>query len=108
MGGQKSAEAIVAAAQGGEGPNTRNRTGTKRSMDERDADKRAETSERHRKAGGGTAEGTGVERQAPTARGETARAEPTELIEEVLRRENLMKMGLMSFLDEYRRSECYS
>lgn len=91
MDGQKSAEAIVAAAQGGKGPNTRNCTGTKHSMDERDADKRTEMSERPRRAGGGTAEGTGVERQAPTARGEIAGAKPTELTEEVLRRENLIK-----------------
>jgi len=59
MGEQKSAEAIVAAAHGGEGPNTRSRTGTERSMPEGDADKKAGKPERTRRVGGGTAEGTG-------------------------------------------------
>jgi RNA-directed DNA polymerase len=88
---QKSAEAEVAAAQGGEGPNTRSRTGTMRSMDERDAEGRAEMPERPRPASGGTAQGKGFERQADTARGENAGDETPMLMEEVLRRENLMK-----------------
>ena len=46
--------------------------------------------ERPRRVGGGTAEGRGVERQAPAARGEPAGAEPSLLMEEVLRRDNLM------------------
>ena len=46
--------------------------------------------ERPRRAGGGTAEGTGGERQAPAARGREAGAETSMLMEEVLRRENLM------------------
>ena len=43
-----------------------------------------------RRVGGGTAEGTGRERQAHAARGENAGDETTKLMEEVLRRENLM------------------
>lgn len=42
-----------------------------------------------RRAGGGTAEGTGGERQAPAARREKAGEEPTRLMEEVLCGENL-------------------
>ena len=59
-------------------------------MREADADKRAEKPERPRKVGGGTAEGTGVERQTRTARGEHAGDKPSMLMEEVLRRENVM------------------
>ena len=68
-GKQKSAEVIVAAAHGGEGPNTWSRTGTERSMPEGDADKMAERPERTRRAGGGTAEGTGRAHQAGPASG---------------------------------------
>src|SRR3989442_677873 len=89
MGEQKSAEAVVAAAHGGEGPNTRSRTGTMRSRREEDADTRAERPERPRRVGGGTAEGTGVERQTRTARGEQVGEKASMLMEEVLRRENV-------------------
>ena len=88
-GKQKSAEVIVAAAHGGEGPNTWSRTGTERSMPEGDADKMAERPERTRRAGGGTAEGKGGERQAPAAGREKAGEESTRLMEEVLCGENL-------------------
>ncbi|MGH7676098.1 MAG: group II intron reverse transcriptase/maturase, partial [Gemmatimonadales bacterium] len=54
-----------------------------------DAAKRAGRPERPRGAGDGIAEATGVERQADTARGEHAGAEAQELMEEVLRRENM-------------------
>lgn len=42
----------------GEGPNKRSRFGSKRSMNERDVDQKAEKPERSRKVGGGTTEGT--------------------------------------------------
>jgi RNA-directed DNA polymerase len=58
-------------------------------MREADADKRAEKPERARRAGGGTAEGTGVERQAGTARGEQAGDRTSMLMEEAMRRENV-------------------
>ena len=70
---QKSAEAVVAAAHSGEGPNTRSRVGTKRSMSEPGVEKKAEKLERTWKVGGGTAEDTGPARQALTARGEHAK-----------------------------------
>lgn len=57
-GEQESAEVVVTAAHGGEGPNETSRFGTKRSMSEEDADQKAERPERSRKVGGGTAEGT--------------------------------------------------
>ena len=47
--------------------------------------------ERPRTPGDGIAQGTGFERQAGTARSEHAGAEASTLMEEVLRRENLMK-----------------
>jgi hypothetical protein len=87
---QKSAEAIVAAMQRSEGPNTRSRYGTTHSRRERDADERAEMPERSRRGGGGTAEDTGVARQARPACGESAGTETALLMEEVLRRENVM------------------
>lgn len=87
---QKSAEAIVAAMQRSEGPNTRSRYGTPHSRRERDADERAEMPERPRTVGGGTAEDTGVARQARPACGESAGTETSMLMEEVLRRENVM------------------
>ena len=59
-------------------------------MDERDAGKRAERPEWAGRVGGGTAEGTGAARQAFRASGEQAGDETVELMEEVLRRENLM------------------
>jgi RNA-directed DNA polymerase len=60
-------------------------------MTEADADKRAERPERPRRVGGGAAEGTGDERQAVAARGENAGDEPSLLMEEVLRRENVSR-----------------
>ena len=60
-------------------------------MSEEDAVQKAEKPERSRKVGGGTAEGTTTARQALTARGEEAKAEAPSLMEEVLRRENVLK-----------------
>lgn len=57
----------------------------------RDVDKMAEMPERSRKVGGGTAEDRTPARQAPTARGDKAEEEAPSLIEEVLRRENVLK-----------------
>ena len=88
---QKSAKAVVAAAHSGGGPNTRSRRGPTRSMSKRDADKTAEKPERSRNVGGGTAEETTSARQTLAARGETAKDEAPSLIEEVLRRENVVK-----------------
>ena len=106
---QKSAEAVVAAAHSGEGLNRRSGFGSKRSMSEEDVAQKVEKPERSRKVGGGTAEGTTTARQALTARGEEARAEAPSLIEEVLRRENVLKAhGLLSFLEEHRRLVCSS
>ncbi len=59
-------------------------------MSERDADQKAEMPERPRRAGGGTAEGTGFARQADTARGEHAGDGAPSLMEEALCRENLL------------------
>lgn len=90
MGGQESAEAIVAAAYGSEGPNRRSRTGTERSMTEGDAGKKAEKLERFRKAGGGTAEEPDIARQAGTAREGKAGERASMLMEEVCARENML------------------
>ena len=60
-------------------------------MREGDVASRAEMPERTRKAGGGTAGGTGTERQARTAGREEAGDGAPKLMEEVLRRENLVK-----------------
>jgi RNA-directed DNA polymerase len=49
----------------------------------------AEMPARSRRAGGGTAEGTGIERQADAARGGRAGDDPTMLMDEVVRRENV-------------------
>ena len=59
-------------------------------MSEEGADKRAEMPERPLKAGGGTAEGKGSERQADTAHRGKAGDETAGLMEEVLRRENVL------------------
>jgi len=59
-------------------------------MDKTDADKEPEMAKRPRKPSSGTAERTGNVRQMPTARRENVEAETTNLMEEVLRRENLM------------------
>ncbi len=58
-------------------------------MDRRDAGKKAERPERTGRIGGGTAEGTGTACQAIPASGEKAGEGAPELMEEVLRRENL-------------------
>lgn len=90
MGEQKSAEAKVAAAHAANGPNMRSRTGAKHSGREGDAGSRVEKPERPGEASGGTAHGPGVERQARTACGENAGDGTPELMEEVLRHENMM------------------
>jgi len=59
-------------------------------MSEEDADQKAEMPERPRKVGGGTAEDTGFERQADTAHRGNAGDETSRLMEEVLRRENVL------------------
>lgn len=59
-------------------------------MSEEDAAQKAEKPERSRKAGGGTAEDTATERQTLTARGGKTEVEARSLMEEVLRRENVM------------------
>ena len=59
-------------------------------MDETDADRRAEMPEDSRKVAGGTGEKKGRERQASTAVKEKAQPEAEELLEEVLRRENML------------------
>jgi RNA-directed DNA polymerase len=58
-------------------------------MDRRDAGKKAERPEQAGKVGGGTAEDTGAARQAVAASGEKAGEGAPELMEEVLRDENL-------------------
>lgn len=62
-----------------------------RSRHEVDADKRAERPERPQRVGGGTAERTGDERQTGPARGDNVGAEASLLMEEVLRRENVLR-----------------
>ena len=58
-------------------------------MDRRDAGKKAERPERAGKVGGGTAEDTGAARHTVAAPGEKAGEGAPELMEEVLRGENL-------------------
>lgn len=58
-------------------------------MERRDAGKKAERLERPGKVGSGTAEDTGAARQANPASGAKAGEGASELMEEVLRRENL-------------------
>jgi RNA-directed DNA polymerase len=60
-------------------------------MDERDADRKAEMPEDSRKGTGGTGLSMGRERQVSAAVEETFPPETTMLLEEVLRRENLVK-----------------
>ena len=67
------------------------RKGTDTLTDETDADRKAEMPEDSRKGRGGTSPDTGRERQASAAVEETSRPETTMLLEEVLRRENLVK-----------------
>jgi len=59
-------------------------------MFEADADQQAEKPKRARKVGGGTAEDTGDARQADTARGDDAGDGAPLLMEEVVRRENVV------------------
>jgi len=59
-------------------------------MREGDVGRRAEMPERAREAGAGSADGHGVDRQTHTACGEKAGDETSKLMEEVLRRENVM------------------
>jgi RNA-directed DNA polymerase len=59
-------------------------------MIRRDAETKAEKLEPPRRAGGGTAEGMGLERQAITAPIEYADEEATLLMEQVVRRENML------------------
>jgi hypothetical protein len=60
-------------------------------MDEADADRKVEIPKDSRRGTGGTGLGTGRERQASAAVEETSPPETTMLLEEVLRRENLVK-----------------
>lgn len=87
---QKSAEGIVVAAHGDKGPNMEGRRGAEISMDEGDAQRKAEKPEDSRKVAGGTRKNTARERQASAAAEENAPPETTKLLEEVLRRENLI------------------
>ena len=121
--------------QGDEGPNRESRTGTGRSMTRKVAGQQAEMPEQRWRVGGGTAEGKASARQACPARAGDSGDGSTGLMEEVLRRANLMaahqrvvrnggapggashmhsalparlfrRQGLVSFLDEYRRLAC--
>ena len=60
-------------------------------MTERDADQNAEMRERAGRGRGGTAASTARVRQAVTAREEVSTTETSRLMEEVLRRENLIR-----------------
>lgn len=89
MSRQKSAEGVVAAAHGSEGPNRKDGRGSRTSMDEAGADRKAEKPEFLGFATGGTREGAIRARQTSTAaRGKTP-PKATGLIERVVRRENL-------------------
>jgi RNA-directed DNA polymerase len=86
--GQKSAEGILAITQMVKvqtGWGVENRT----SMDERDAERRAERPKDSREVAGGTGEKKERERQASAAAKEKAQPEAERLLEEVLRRENM-------------------
>ena len=87
---QKSAEGIVVVAYNDEGPNREGRRGAKTSMNEGDAHRKAEMPEDSRKVAGGTRKKRARERQTFTAAEENTQPEATKLLEEVLRRENLM------------------
>jgi RNA-directed DNA polymerase len=90
MGGQESAEAIVAVVHSSEGPNRRSRTGTDRSMTEGDAGKKVGKLERARKVSGGTAEEPDIVRQADTVREGKAGEKASMLMEEVCTKENML------------------
>jgi RNA-directed DNA polymerase len=91
MGVQKSAEGIVAARTTAKARTWKTGRVPRTSMDERDADRMAEKPKDSRRVAGGTRESKGWERQASTAGTETARPKAEGVLEEVLRRENLMK-----------------
>ncbi len=59
-------------------------------MDEADADRRVEMPEDSRKVAGGTGEKKERERQTSTAEKEKTQPEAEKLLEEVLRRENML------------------
>ena len=78
-------------------------------MDEGDADRMVERPEDSRRVAGGTRESKERERQTFTVDRENTVPKATELMEEVVRRENLLRslwvtqQGLLSLLDEHRR-----
>jgi len=90
MSQQKSAEAIVVAACGDEGPNGLNRTDAEHSMPERDADKKAVMPEHPRRIGGGTAERTGGAHPTGTAWEEHVGDQSSLTMEQVVCRENML------------------
>lgn len=90
MSRQKSAEAIVVAAYGDEGPNGLNRTDAEHSMPERDADKKAVMPEHTRRIGGGTAERTGGAHQTGTAGEDHVGDQRSLTMEQVVCRENML------------------
>ncbi len=66
------------------------RRGAEVLMDEGDAQRKAEMPENSRRAAGGTRQSTESARQTSAAAEENAQPEATKLLEEVLRRENLI------------------
>lgn len=88
---RKSAEAIVTLAHEGEGPNEVNRTRLDYSMTDRGAEQPMEVSARDPKTFGGTERGREVVRQADTAWSGESRERLPVTMEEVLRRENMLK-----------------
>src|SRR5262245_53696957 len=87
---QESAEAIVASAHSRRA-NHEELTAFTHSMHEVDAVRRTEMSARTRKARDGIARGTSTGRQTGTACGEPSGDEALTLIEQVVRRENLVR-----------------
>src|SRR5436309_4462126 len=87
---EESAAAVVAAAHGSEGPNRESRTGPIGSGAKETPASMAEMPDRTREVGGGTAEVAGSERQARPAQSGAAGDEAVVLMEEMLRRENLI------------------
>lgn len=90
MSKQKSAEAVRVAAHGNEGPNNRIRIGTMHSRREADVASRAEMPEQPREASGSTAHGPMAERQTHPACKGKAETNQWALMEEVVRRDNVM------------------
>ena len=90
MNRQKSAEAIVVAAYGDEGPNSLNRTDAEHSMPESGADKKAAMPEHARRVGGGTAESRGSAHQAGTVWEGHVGDQDSLTMEEVVCRENML------------------